>query len=404
MKVKLTSIGVGRIKPPATGRLDVFDEYLPGFALRITPGGHRSFIARARVKGQKSPLTVTIADANDMTLENARQRASEILRQMRAGDDPRPKKVDRATPTFDSLIDEWSRLHLAHRRPRYAAETARTIRNGLPGLLIRPAAEITRTDAVNALDKIVLVKPGAARNVLAYSRACFAWAERRGKVPANPFARLPVAAVAKQRERVLSDDEVADLWVAAETLGYPFGPFYQLEILTLQRREMVAAMRWSEIDGDLWRIPGPRMKMGKPHDVHLSEAACAVLAAVPRADGADFVFTTTGANAISGFSKAKRHLDAGITKLREAAGREPMAPWVPHDLRRTGVSKLAELGFDSIVADKLLAHKPAKLQGAAAIYQRYEFLRERGQALDAWAAHVTGLNAEANVIPLRAVQ
>ena len=42
------------------------------------------------------------------------------------------------------LIEEWKALHLAHRRPRYAAEAERAIRFGLPGLLRRPAARISR--------------------------------------------------------------------------------------------------------------------------------------------------------------------------------------------------------------------------------------------------------------------
>lgn len=57
--------------------------------------------------------------------------------------------------TFDALLDEWKALHLAHRRPRYAAEAERAIRCGLPGLLKRPAVRITRIDAVNTLDQIV---------------------------------------------------------------------------------------------------------------------------------------------------------------------------------------------------------------------------------------------------------
>jgi hypothetical protein len=69
-------------------------------------------------------------------------------------------------------------------------------------------------------------------------------------------------------------------------------------------------------------------------------------------------------------------------------------------MRRTGVSRLAAMGFDSIVADKLLAHKPAKLKGVASVYQRHDFAAERRKALEAWAAHVTG-RPEDNVLELR---
>jgi integrase len=188
---------------------------------------------------------------------------------------------------------------------------------------------------------------------------------------------------------------------------------FRLAILTLQRREEVAGMRWSEISGDgtVWTIPGARMKNGSPHVVHLSDASRDVLAVVPRIDGQDLIFTTTGATSVSGFSRAKVQLDRKITEARAKAANasgEPAAPLVPwrlHDFRRTGVSKLAALGIDSIVADKILAHKAGKLHGVAAVYQRHDFAAEQAHALDAWAAHVVPGPAAANVIrlPLAAV-
>src|SRR5262249_24117217 len=107
----------------------------------------------------------------------------------------------------------------------------------------------------------------------------------------------------------------------------------------------------------------------------------------------------------SGFSQGKRYLDAAIAKARDEADArtgatlEPMLAWRVHDLRRTGVTTLAALGFDSIVVDKLLAHQPAKLRGVAGVYQRYDFSRERAAALDAWARHVTRETVE-NVVPM----
>jgi integrase len=300
-------------------------------------------------------------------------------------------------------------LHLSQRRERYCAEAVRAIGHAFPDLLKRPAVRITKADAVNALDKLVRAgKAAMAGRTLAYARAAFRWAEKRGKVPANPFQGLPIATGATMRERVLSDAELAEVWVAAGTLSYPWGPFFRLAMLTLQRREEVAGMRWSEIADDLslWTLPGSRMKNGKPHDVHLPNVAQAILREIPRVDECDFVFSTTGKTPVSGFSKAKAGLDAAIVKARADAAEKvqrkpaPLAEWRTHDLRRSGVSALARLGFDSIVVDKILAHQPAKLLGVAAVYQRHDFARERAAALDAWAVHITGAATE-NVIPLR---
>jgi integrase len=418
------------------GRKDrlVFDSACPGLGVRVTAKGTRTFIAQWTDPATKRKVREPLGLWGALTIDQAREAARARLGAVAKGINPKAERERQKTEverrraeaereraetmlTFAALVEEWTALHLSHRRPRYADEAVRAIRCGLPDLLNRPAARITKKDAVNALDHIA--EAGhvvTAGRTMAYARACYTWAVKRGKVSDNPFQGLPIAAGTTERERVLSDAELADVWAAADRLSNPFGSFYKLMILTLQRREEVAAMRWSELADDMsrWTIPGARMKNGKPHDVHLSEPARAVLRSLPRIAGCDFVFSTgrrrgaikDGPAPISGFSQGKRYLDAAIVKVRaEAAGKTGRKPaamelWRVHDLRRTGVTTLARLGFDSIVVDKLLAHQPAKLLGVAGVYQRHDFARERAQALDAWAAHVTGDELQ-NVVPLR---
>lgn len=163
-------------------------------------------------------------------------------------------------------------------------------------LLARPAARITRAEVVNALDDLAKTGRAAMAGMrLAYGRACYQWAEKRGKVPSTPFQGLPISAGATEGDRVLSDADLAAVWQGAGEMPCPFGPFTRMAILTLQRREEVAGMRWSEINHDLsvWMIPGTRMKNGKAHDVHLAGAAREVLRSVTRLDDTDYVFTTT---------------------------------------------------------------------------------------------------------------
>jgi integrase len=303
-----------------------------------------------------------------------------------------------AVLTFAALVDEWASMHLASRRPRYAAEAVRAIRTIFAGMMLRPASKITRADAVNSLDRLVKAgKATTAARVMAYARAAYSWAYKRGKVASNPFQGLPIAPATTSRERVLSDVEVSAVWEATEGLSCLWRAFYRIALLTLQRRQEVAGMRWSELSDDrsLWTIPGSRMKNGKSHDVHLSQAAQNVLCDMPRRDNCDFVFSSTGRTSISGFSKAKVDLDGELAKLGK-----PLAAWVLHDFRRTGVTALVRQGFDSIICDKLLAHQPVKLAGVAGVYQRHDFATERARALDFWAAYVTGAGAGDNVVAL----
>jgi integrase len=394
------------------GRKDrlLFDSACRGLGVRVTAKGTRTFITQWTDPVTRRKVREPIGVWGNITIDRAREAAQILLGDVAKRINPRAERQRQRQEaerecaelalTFGALVDEWAALHLAQRRDRYRAEAVRAIKHAFPGLLKRPAARVTKADAVNALDKLVKAEKAAmAGRTLAYARAAFRWAEKRGKVPGNPFQGLPISAGGRARDRVLSDGELAEVWAATGTLGYPWGPFFRLALLTLQRREEVAGMCRSEIDLEqrIWTIPSARMKNGKPHDVHLSDATRAVLRDMPRIEGCDLALSTTGKTPVSGFSKAKSALDAAIAKARaEAAAEaksqpEPLAEWRTHDMRRSGVSTLARLGFDSIVADKILAHQPAKLLGVAGIYQRHDFARERAAALDAWAAHVTGI-------------
>ena len=98
------------------------------------------------------------------------------------------------------------------------------------------------------------------------------------------------------------------------------------------------------------------MKNGRPHDAFLSAPARELLRAIPRAEGQDLVFSTNGRTPISAFSAAKRKLDARIVeRARQRRNLQgsfpPLVPWVLHDFRRSGVTRLAGMGFDSIVVE-----------------------------------------------------
>jgi integrase len=172
----------------------------------------------------------------------------------------------------------------------------------------------------------------------AYGRAAFAWAVNRGAVAANPFANLPVAKGIAKRERVLSDDEIAEIWRAAGKVAAPYGAIVRLLILTGQRRGEVAGMNWGEISNDLatWTMPGERTKNGAPHMVPLSAPARDLLRALlPEHEGdarraiedrrAKGLLALPGAlgTPFAGWSKAKAALDKAAVDARAKAGTSP---------------------------------------------------------------------------------
>ena len=228
-------------------------------------------------------------------------------------------------------------------------------------------------------------------------------------IEANPFDKIIIEARETSRDRVLSDAELGGVWRAAGALEYPFGPFLRLLILTLQRRNEVAAMRWAELDADFltWTLPASRAKNRKQHIVPLPALAQSILrevAKVPRRDGQALVFTTTGTTPISGFTRAR---DQILREVAREAGddTQPGAPggpapdWHLHDFRRTGVTALARLGVAPHIADKMLNHVEGTIRGVAAVYQRHAFMTEREAAAELWARHVLAVAGGAPAAP-----
>jgi integrase len=390
--MKMTEAAIAALEcPPDRRDMMMFDTEQKGLGVRVTKQGGRVFILQWIDGATRDKRREVLGDFGKITLKQARQAAQVRLGDVAKGIDPRAvRKAEQAAAkaakaeaafTLASLLDDWGKLHLAQRRERYRVEAIRSLSIAFDKELKRPASALSRAkvlQVVDAYDKAG--KHATARLVRAYGRACFAWAVKRGKLASNPFQGLPAGVKSKPRERLLADDEIGAIWNAACAMAEPYGPFIRLLMLTLMRREEVAAMKWSEISPDLtaWACPGSRMKKGAAHIVALSDAAREALGAVTRIEGQDLVFSTTAETPISGFSKVKARLD----KASKVTG------WVLHDFRRAGVSHLARLGHSAVLADALLAHKGQALSDVARVYQVHDFKDERKAALQAWAAHV----------------
>jgi integrase len=198
------------------------------------------------------------------------------------------------------------------------------------------------------------------------------------------------------RDRVLSDDELRRIWCAAERLGYPYGALVQLLMVSGQRRNEVAGMRWGELNGSLWTLDATRTKNGRVHEVPLPTAAKAILASVPRIRGSDYVLTTNGLSQVTGFASAKSKLDAAVLALAQERAAErrqnaavEVASWRFHDLRRTTASGLARLGQPPHVIEAVLNHRSGVISGVSATYNRHDYRNEKLTALQVWGEHVT---------------
>ncbi|MDN3568961.1 tyrosine-type recombinase/integrase [Paeniroseomonas aquatica] len=407
MALNLADRSVSAARCPE-GRKDVllFDDALPGFGLRVTSGGTRTFIFQYRVEAKVRRMVLGTFGA-ELTTAQARKKAESLRGQVRDARDPvaerravriaaakaeAAEKAARAAATYtvDAMITHWAADHLAERSDSYANRVPAELRRALAEWKKAPADGFTQADAVRTLDAIKTERgPIAANRLRAVARACWGWAVKRGALASNPWEATPRPARETARERVLSDAEVGALWTAAAGLDAPMSSIVRLLLLTGQRRGEVAGMQWDELhlDAAMWAMPGNRTKNGKPHSVPLPAEAVALLLDVKRRRGAVLVFEGARETVPSGFGKTKARLDAAMVKAAKEGGRK-LPAWTLHDIRRTVATGLQRLGVRLEVTEALLNHVSGSRSGIVGVYQRHGWEREKAEAVKAWSAHL----------------
>jgi integrase len=416
----LTDIAIKKLlaRPPKKRR-EVPDGKVSGLYLVLQPTGAASWALRYRAAG--APRKLTLGAHPAIGLSAARKRAHEAIGDVAGGKDPAAaKQAARAAAKAEreASEDEVARVvdlfieRYAKTKTRDWAETERLLTKEVASRWKgRRLSHITKANVNDLLDAIVdRGAPIGANRVFAQLRKMCRWAIARGIIEKSPCDGVSAPSPENKRERVLSDDELRLVWAAAEPLGRAFGPVVKLLLLTGARRDEVAGMRWSEIDLEarIWTLPAARSKNRREHQVPLSDSAVAILKALPRHDKVDFVFSTNGKTAVSGFSKVKVNIDSWIAEqLREAGENAPMAGWIIHDIRRSVATNLQKLGVRLEVTEAVLGHVSGSRAGIVGIYQRHPWADEKRAALDTWArrleAIVTGAVAS-NVVKLSAVR
>jgi integrase len=377
--------------------------------LCVHPSGRKTWTLRYRWHGQTRKLTFE-KPYPELSLAEARAEAASKLEDLEDGKDPaavQTEEKEKAAPnSCKAVAEEWLKREVKGTATHDEVERILN-REVLPDWKHRMIADIARPDVLRVLDALMdRDVPVLANRTLSILKRWFRWCVERGYIQVSPVAGLRPPAKETSRDRVLTHDELAEIWNAAGDLSFPFGSWFRMLILTGQRRSEVATMKREHVDLDaaLWTLPAASNKARRIHDVLLSEPAKTLLESAPRFKG-PYVFTTTsGERPISGFSKAKEALDKAILKRRKAAGEtdskmESVFEWHVHDLRRTLATWLADHDTPVHVVAAILNHSPGSVAGITAIYARSKYAREKAEALQKWADYVVSLEEKKEVNP-----
>jgi integrase len=445
-------------------RKDFMDAVVPGFGVRVTDKGQRTYILAGRFPGTPHYTRRELGDVGTIKLADARAKARRWIELIGEGKDPsveeqriarenvRHQKNTVAACATDYIASDVIGLNPERPRQRKAKDVERDFERVLIPLWgERPITAITQDDVEDVIERLKKTgtaqmlasfgikparrhkrgrpakwqggpAPAQARNLLGTIKTFFNWVRRQKRygLKSNPCVDLSAKHLIGPKlptDRILSDDEMAAFWRATGRMSYPHGPFYRVLALSGLRLNECADASWSEFDlkGRKWLIPKERMKgrneKARAHAVPLTDDMLATLNKLPRFRKGDFLFSTTfGLKPSWVNDKVKKRLDARMLRTLRALARmrgdDPdkvqLKPWTNHDLRRTLRSGLSRLRVDRDTAEAVLAHTPGGIVGTYDVFDRYD---QKKDALSQWSAHVRSLvepSKPANVIALAA--
>ena len=412
---------------PTIRKYILWDEKTPGFGLKVYPSGKKVYIFQYRLAkpgaaASTPPSTYTIGAHGKLTTEEAVTIAKQLSAQVVQGIDPinarrsavaaqidterRNAKEARlkSAGAFDLAAENWlESLRLSEKSIGYYKTSRWAVRSYLvPALGSKSVPDITADDIQAALDAVPLQQRATLLTVFDTAFAIFKWlaGTRGGRLIArNTVGDVDRPSKPKHRTRVLSNDELAAVWIASEALPPVWTAYYRLAILTGKRRSELSNMEWSELNSEAkeWSIPASRSKNDEPDLVPLSDAAYFELQIMAKTKGrwprTGYVFTQNGTAPIGNHSKIKRQLDAAIEAISDGV---PMLHWTFHDIRRTLATGSQRLGTRLEVTEALMNHKGVSRTGVAGIYQHYDWKLEKREALNKWSADVARMVAVAN--------
>lgn len=411
MAVRLTDRKVAALTA-AKVRREVFDVE-PGLLIRVSPEGRRTWFLRYRTPDGRQPR-YKLGTFPATGVKDARERAQAARGLLEAGQDPaavdrRSKAEARAQPirNFDDLVDAyfvaceagvWTPRGRIKRASTFRGERGVYERHVKPVLGHRLIAEIGRMD-VRTLVRGMLAKGIGAKTNQAHAlvRQVFSFAIAEELAGENPAIGVS-AAPKRVRERILTGVELREMWEALEGpyglmepngrrvyIGRPVAIALQLTALLIQRRQDIAGIRLEELDLErgLWTIPAARFKSGRTHVVPLPPKSIELMQeALDLQVEPTFLFPAAGNATGPMHPDSLTHAMGGLSSALEFASRA-----APHDLRRTGATRLSAEGVAPFIISQVLGHSSDAGGGAMVTRQHYnlhQYMKEKRQALQLW--------------------
>jgi integrase len=350
-----------------------------GLCLQVSQGGTKTFYF---VDGPKRTFLKLGRYPRELSLAKAREKVEAIHAKRALGIED-----DTSTVRVQDAIDRFIASHCdVKNKPRTAKDT-RYFLSYLSPLATRRISNVGTQEVLRVIDASSQ-SVSMRRHIFVASRTFFRWASRQRLIKGSPLQDLQPPGLATQRDRVLTDQEMARIYKAAIELGHPFGFICLIAIHTGMRRGEVGALKRSYITDEVITLPAELTKNKRQHvlpNLIKSELGQIPKAVMPDGQICDYLFPSSVWTPYSTWSDGKAALDA-------LCGVED---FVLHDFRRYLSTTMAKLRVSIDVTEAILNHVSGSRSPLQRVYDRYDRLREKRDALELYERHLATIVAEA---------
>jgi integrase len=337
--------------------VEVMDSGNPGFGVRVSPKGRKTFIYRFRLNGKLQRMA--LGQYPGISLQDGRQAYTRAKERHQSGYHPRGGTVDTVKGLCDLWLERWAKQN----RKTWRTDKQRIDAEIIPAWGSRRPDTIRKQDILLLIDTIAERAPVQANRILSLIKQIFKFGVKRDVLESSPAQFLDAPATENARTHTLSKADIKALQTAS---GSPVKDILLLQLYTGARGGELCSMQWADIEGDIWTCPKT-----KKHPAVARPLIPAALAIVTKQDSFnEFVFS-------SDQSKSGHIEQAAL--LRWCVRNK--CEWRPHDIRRAVATGLSGLRIPRIVIQQVLAHLE---QSATAIYDRHRYIDEMRDALNQW--------------------
>jgi integrase len=396
---------------PQNKRFTAWLSGYPGLGLRVNTSGTKSFFHTFRMDEKKWAHTLG-AYPNPVSLKNAIKIYNTCLAQIGDGINPADKKRNeqmerRAEPTVEKFCELYINQYAKVKKRTWAEDNRYLDNEVVPAIGRVKISEVKRQDIRAIIESVRDRGAGIASNrLLAVIKKMFNYAVEQDVIEVSPASPIKPLAVEQARERHLSEKEIQIFWhsVQKPIYGKVISDLLRFLLVTVQRKSEAVLAKWEHIDFEkkIWLVPATNVKNKKTHIVPLNALALAILRDREKvAGGNEYIFNSEKKSKLAYIyptSPAQFLLNkSGDFKYKDEHLTGPMTV---HDLRRTGLTLLAELKVKPHVRERILNHSDGSTMGRH--YDKYDYLQEKTEALTLLNNKLINIiTGEKKILPLR---